>query len=150
MLRLSLYHSSWNLTACIFSDIYNYQPKACKPSTFTLLTHICLVDPSILINWTSPFSILGVADVLLSIFIIFFYRNSYKQTVKTLIRYHILRHLIWVCTVCLCPKNGALGLYGLMFWYIYFLFCVDTFRFLFLSIIYLNFIYWFRWASFGH
>ena len=21
--------------------------------------------------------------------------------------------LIWVCTVCLCPKNGMLGLYGL-------------------------------------
>ena len=23
------------------------------------------------------------------------------------------RRLIWVCTVCLCPKNGTLGLYGL-------------------------------------
>ena len=28
------------------------------------LTHICLVDPSILINWTSPFPILGVSGVL--------------------------------------------------------------------------------------
>ena len=22
--------------------------------------------------------------------------------------------VIWVCTVCLCPKNGTLGLYGLI------------------------------------
>ena len=28
------------------------------------LTHICLVDPSILIKWTSPFPILGVPGVL--------------------------------------------------------------------------------------
>ena len=28
------------------------------------LTHICLVDPSILINWTSQFPILGVSGVL--------------------------------------------------------------------------------------
>ena len=28
---------------------------------------------------------------------------------------HILRRLIWVCTVCLCPQNGALVLYGLSF-----------------------------------
>ena len=26
---------------------------------------------------------------------------------KTLIRRRILRRLIWVCTVCLCPKNGV-------------------------------------------
>ena len=32
---------------------------------------------------------------------------------KTLIRRRVLRHLIWFCTVCLCPKNGMLGLYGL-------------------------------------
>ena len=35
-------------------------------------------------------------------------RNSGEQIVKTLIR-----GLIWVCTVCLCPKNGTLCLYGL-------------------------------------
>ena len=39
------------------------------------------------------------------IFILFFYGNSYKQIVKTLIRCHILRRLIWVCTFCLCPKK---------------------------------------------
>ena len=32
---------------------------------------------------------------------------------KTLIRRRVLRRLIWVCIVCLCPKNGTLGLYGL-------------------------------------
>ena len=33
---------------------------------------------------------------------------------KTLIRRRELRRLTWVCTVCLCPKNGTLGLYGLI------------------------------------
>ena len=32
---------------------------------------------------------------------------------KTLIRRRVLRRLIWVCTVCPCPKNGTLGLYWL-------------------------------------
>ena len=32
----------------------------------TPLTHICLVDSSILINWTSPFPILGVSGTLFS------------------------------------------------------------------------------------
>ena len=32
----------------------------------------------------------------------------YKQTVETLIR-----RLIWVCTVCICPTKRTLGLYGL-------------------------------------
>ena len=32
----------------------------------------------------------------------------------TLIRRRVLRRLIWVCTVCLCPIKRALGLYGLI------------------------------------
>ena len=32
---------------------------------------------------------------------------------KTLFRRRVLQRLIWVCTVCLCPKNGTLGVYGL-------------------------------------
>ena len=42
------------------------QQQICRYAVggITVLTHICLVDPSILINWTSPFSILGVSDVL--------------------------------------------------------------------------------------
>ena len=42
-----------------------------------------------------------------------FDRNSCEQTVETLFKRRILRRLIWVCTVCLCPKNGTPGLYGL-------------------------------------
>ena len=42
-------------------------------------------------------------------------RTSCKQTVETLIRRHILWRLIWVCTVCLCPAKGTLGIYGLNF-----------------------------------
>ena len=70
------------------------------------------MDLSILIKWTSPLSIWGVSGVLFHFYSI---SNRYfcKQTVKTLIRRRVLRRLIWVCTVCLCPKNGTLGLYGL-------------------------------------
>ena len=48
------------------------------------LAHICLMDFSILINWTSPFRILGVSGVLFHFYSIL-NRNSCKQTVKTLI-----------------------------------------------------------------
>ena len=76
------------------------------------LTHICLVELSILMNWTSSFPILGVSGVLFHFYSVS-NRYSCKQTVKTLIRRRVLRRLIWVCTVCLCPKNEMVGLYGL-------------------------------------
>ena len=64
------------------------------------------------ISRTSLSPILGV---LVGIF--HFYSNSYRtlceQTVETLIRHPIMRHLIWVCPVCLCPTKRTLGLYGL-------------------------------------
>ena len=41
-----------------------------------------------------------------------FNRTFCKQTVETLIRRRVLRRLIWVCTVCLCPTQWTLGLYG--------------------------------------
>ena len=41
------------------------------PYLFYCLTHICLVDPSILINWMSPFLILGESGVLFFFFILF-------------------------------------------------------------------------------
>ena len=73
----------------------------------TELTHICLVDPSILISWTSPFPILGVSDVLFHFYSITKKKKkSCKKTMKTLIRRS-------VCTVCLCPQKRTLGLYGL-------------------------------------
>ena len=80
----------------------------------TMLTHICQVDFSILINWTSPFPVLGVSGVLFHFYCTCISnRYSCQQTKKTLIRRHVLQRLIWVCTVCLCPKNGTIGLYGL-------------------------------------
>ena len=36
-----------------------------------------------------------------------------KPTVKILLRHRIMRCLIWVCTVSLCPIERALDLYGL-------------------------------------
>ena len=42
-----------------------------------ILTHTCLMDFSILINWTSPFIISGVSDVLFRSYFIS-NRNSYK------------------------------------------------------------------------
>ena len=39
-------------------------------------------------------------------------RTFCKQTVETLIRRRVLRRLIWVCTVCLCPTKRTLVLYG--------------------------------------
>ena len=42
-----------------------------------------------------------------------FHRSFCKQTVKNLVRRRFVQHLIWVCTVCLCPTKRKLGLYGL-------------------------------------
>ena len=96
----------------------NKHPVSCKDSVYSypdaghvitaILTHMCLVDPSILIYWTSPFPILGVSGVLFNLYSIS-NRCSRWQTVKTLIRRRVLRRLIWVCTVCLCPKVQKMG-----------------------------------------
>ena len=42
-----------------------------------------------------------------------FCRTFCQQTVKTLIRRHVLWRLIWVCIVCLCPISMTLGVNGL-------------------------------------
>ena len=74
------------------------------------LTHICLVDLFILINWKSPFPILGVAGVLFHFYSIFdrnfLLGNSTDpdQTPQDLGLH--------------CPKNGALCLF----------LCLYTFR----------------------
>ena len=50
----------------------NYSERFCDIRTGGLyLTHNCLVDPSILINWTSPFPIFGMYGVPFSFFILF-------------------------------------------------------------------------------
>ena len=43
-----------------------------------------------------------------------FNRTFQKQTVETLIRCRRTLHLVWVCTVWLCPTKRMLGLHGLM------------------------------------
>ena len=68
-----------------------------------ILTHIRLVDLPILINWTSPFPILGLSGVPFHSYSNF-NKNSCKQTGETLITRRVLWRLIWVCTVCLCPN----------------------------------------------
>ena len=59
-----------------------------------ILIHICLVDLSVLINWTSSFPIVGVSGVLFHFYFIFEKKNPVSK--------------IWVCTVSLFPKNGTL------------------------------------------
>ena len=79
----------------------NHQPdNIINPHLLSGLFHPYQLD--------DPFPILGVFGVLFHFYSI---SNRYScwQTVKTL----RMRRLIWVCTVCLCPKNGTLGLYGL-------------------------------------
>ena len=90
---------------------FHYDDSMKTVITKVRLTHICLVDPSIHISWTSPLPVLGVSGVL---FDFYYISNRYYSVskVKTLIRRRVLWRLIWVCTVCLCPKNRAIGLYG--------------------------------------
>ena len=65
-----------------------------------------------LIYWISQFPFLGLLG---GIFLFYsnFNRTLCKQTVGTLVRRRILRRLVWVYTVCLCPKERTLGLNGL-------------------------------------
>ena len=72
-----------------------------------------LVDLSVPINWKNPFPILGVSGVQFCSVLSISHRNSYKQTVQTLIRCHILRDLIWVYTVRLDPIYRMRSVYGL-------------------------------------
>ena len=68
---------------------------------------------SILINWTSPFPILGLLGGIFH-FYSNFKCNFCKQTVKNLIRRGILQRLIWFCTVYRCPTEWMLALHGLI------------------------------------
>ena len=70
-----------------------------------ILTHLSLMDLPTIINWTNQFQILGVLGAIFH-FYSNFDRIFCKQTVETLIRRSILRRLIWVCFVCLCPQKG--------------------------------------------
>ena len=63
-----------NLTR-IDSMLQRYDPSKVRFRVQFVLTHICLVDYSILINWRSPFPSYGVSGVLFHLSI--FDRNSH-------------------------------------------------------------------------
>ena len=84
----------------------------CKPRSACYLTHLSRMNFSISINRRSLLQILGVLGGIFHLYSNF-HRKFCKQTVETLIRRHVLRCLIWVCTVCICPTKRMLGLYGL-------------------------------------
>ena len=67
----------------------------------------------------SPFLVLCVSGGCFHFYSIL-HRNYCTQTVQTLIRCHIWRHLNWICTVCITHQNGCLVLKGLQpnFWFI--------------------------------
>ena len=67
-----------------------------------LLAHCRLNILSHTVYWKSPISILGMSGYEIYIFLKKKWLN-YLQTVETLIRFCILRCLIWVCTVCQLP-----------------------------------------------
>ena len=78
------------------------------------LTHISRIEFPTIINWNSPFLLLGLLG-----YIYHFYRNSdrifCKQTVETLARRRVLQRLVWFCTVCLMmSQKRTLGSNGLM------------------------------------
>ena len=70
------------------------------------------IDLPTFISGTSSFPISGLLGGICHFSP--FNRIFCKQTVKILIRHRIMRCLIWVCTVCLCPIKRNLGLYGFM------------------------------------
>ena len=104
--------------------MYNRHKPTILGPAYTVMERTCSTFASInpfkanqlnfpfLISRTRPYPILGVLGVIFH-----FYSNSNRtfceQTVEVLIRRRVLRRLIWICTVCLCPTKGTLSLYGL-------------------------------------
>ena len=104
---------------------------AYQPLSFQYDFH-CFWPFSVVVNYFKPWALMHICmtnglfhphqmDVSISkfrgvwhffYFNFIFFRISCKQC-RPLIRRCVLRRLIWVCTVCLGPKKGKLGLYGL-------------------------------------
>ena len=83
--------------------------NACRLNGELVLTHLCPMKFPTLINWTNLFRNQGL---LCSRFQFYSNLNRMfcKQTVKNLIRRHVLWRLIWFCTVCRCPIKWTIGL----------------------------------------
>ena len=63
---------------------------------------------AILVVRTSLFQIFRVLGVFFP-----FNSNSNRTFCEETVEMNVLRHLIWVCAVCLCPTKRTIGLYGL-------------------------------------
>ena len=88
-------------------------PQISKSVLSIPLTHLNVIEFPSLINWTSPFTFLGLLGCI-SHFYSNFNGTPWEETLLTIIRRYILQHQIWVCTVCLCPTKRVHGLYGLI------------------------------------
>ena len=73
------------------------------------LTHLSRMDFLTVFSWTSPFPFEGLLGCIFHFHSIF-NRTVCQQTVQTLIRRRVLRRLVWVCTICLCPTKRTLSL----------------------------------------
>ena len=78
----------------------------------------CLFDKvcSLCVMGKSVAHLISFAACVLYFFYSDYDRTFCKVTVETLIRRRVLRHLVWVCTICLRPTKRTLGLYGLIFY----------------------------------
>ena len=81
---------------------------------------VILINPHLPTGLSHPYqldeSIFHLRDVwctLVFIFIIFLIEIPVRKQCRLRSERRVQPRLIWVCTVCLCPKNGTLGLYGL-------------------------------------
>ena len=88
---------------CFNSELVHFMKTAFNPFMLNWISHRYQLEQSI--------SVLRGVRCYFSFSS--FKRKLCKQTVETLIRRRILRRLIWVCTICLCPTKRTLGIYGL-------------------------------------
>ena len=111
---LSPHNATTQLTT--FKSYVALIADATPGSKFTTLVHgLYFINPFTSSGPVHPYQMdESVRGVWLTFYFYpFLNRNSCKQTVSTLIRCRILRHLIWVYTVCLGPVYGTvlLGFY---------------------------------------
>ena len=61
-----------------------------------------------IIHLSGPYPLYGLMGGIFH-FYSNFNRTFCKQTVETLIRHSVMRRLMWVCIVCLCPTKRTLA-----------------------------------------
>ena len=110
MIRLLLLLQIWVYTVC--PDLSDKALRIIIGDHFK--THICLVDPSILINWPSQFPVLGVSSVLFHFYSISNNILVSKQWRPWSMPRSEASDLSLHCL--LMSQNGMLGLYGLVGW----------------------------------